>query len=319
MSAGTPNSPISRRHCTTHAKSPWSACNMRPSQRRPKVSSASICMKARTTGSRTSSNSSRWARRERRSRRNRMHREFPIRNSCYPSTIEAGAMIMSILARVADLLQAKTQKLLDRLEDPNDTLDLSYEKMISGLQETKQHLAEVVTEQKVLERQIQSAQQEADQAQENARLALQSSREDLARAALSQRQAALEKVDTLGKARANIAAQADKLIGYQRTLEDRIEQFRTQKEVMKSSYAAAQAQVRVTESITGVGDHLSHVGDAMRRAEDKVSGMQAKADAMSDLMQAGVLKDPLDHRSSVERELQNLRNNSSVDAELEKL
>jgi phage shock protein A len=226
---------------------------------------------------------------------------------------------MSILGRVADLLQAKTQKLLDRLEDPNDTLDLSYEKMISGLQETKQHLAEVVTEQKVLERQIQSAQQEADQAQENARLALQSSREDLARAALSQRQAALEKADTLGKARANIAAQADKLLGYQRTLEDRIEQFRTQKEVMKSSYAAAQAQVKVTESITGVGDHLSHVGDAMRRAEDKVSGMQAKADAMSDLMQAGVLKDPLDHRSSVERELQNLRSNSSVDAELEKL
>ena len=226
---------------------------------------------------------------------------------------------MSILGRVADLLQAKTQKLLNKMEDPNETLDLSYEKMITGLQETKQHLAEVVTEQKVLERQIQQAQQDADQAQDNAKLALQSSREDLARIALSQRQSALEKVENLGKARTNIAAQADKLIGYQRTLESRIEQFRTQKEVMKSSYAAAQAQVKVTESITGVGDHLSHVGDAMRRAEDKVTGMQAKADAMSELMQSGVLNDPLDHRTSVEKELQSLRANSSIDAELEKL
>ncbi|WP_266168699.1 PspA/IM30 family protein [Dyella subtropica] len=226
---------------------------------------------------------------------------------------------MSILGRVADLLQAKTQKLLDKMEDPNETLDLSYEKMITGLQETKQHLAEVVTEQKLLERQIEQAQHEADQAQDNARLALQSSHEDLARTALSQRQAALEKVGTLGKARDSIAVQADKLIGYQRTLETRIEQFRIQKEVMKSSYAAAQAQVKVTESITGVGDHLSHVGDTMRRAEDKVAGMQAKADAMSDLMQSGILQDPLDNRSSVDRELQNLRSNNAVDAELEKL
>ena len=43
---------------------------------------------------------------------------------------------MSILGRVADLFQAKTNKLLNALEDPNDTLDLSYEKMLTGLQET---------------------------------------------------------------------------------------------------------------------------------------------------------------------------------------
>ncbi|RUL74453.1 PspA/IM30 family protein [Dyella choica] len=226
---------------------------------------------------------------------------------------------MSILGRVADLLQAKTHALLDKLEDPNETLDLSYEKMISGLQETKQHLAEVVTEQKLLERQMDQARQEAEQAQDNARLALQSSREDLAREALHLRQAALDKQQTLSKAHDNISAQVDKLISYQKVLEGRIEQFRTQKEVMKSSYAAAQAQVKVTESLTGVGDHLSNVGDTMRRAEDKVSGMQAKADAMDGLLKAGILNDPLDRRNSVEKELDSMRKNSSVDAELEKL
>ena len=53
---------------------------------------------------------------------------------------------MSILGRVADLFQAKTHKLLNALEDPNDTLDLSYEKMLTGLQETKRHLADVVAQ-----------------------------------------------------------------------------------------------------------------------------------------------------------------------------
>jgi phage shock protein A len=226
---------------------------------------------------------------------------------------------MSILGRMADLLQAKTHSLLDKLEDPNELLDLSYEKMVSGLQETKQHLAEVVTEQKMLERQMDQAKQEADHAQDNARVALQSSREDLAREALSNRQAALDKQAALAKAHDNITAQVEKLIGYQKTLESRIEHFHTQKEVMKSSYTAAQAQVKVTESLTGVGNRLGQVGDTMRRAEDKVAGAQAKADAMDGLLKAGILNDPLDHRSSSEKELDTLRSNTAIDAELEKL
>lgn len=226
---------------------------------------------------------------------------------------------MSILGRVADLLQAKTHALLNSLEDPNEALDLSYEKMIDGLQETKRHLAEVVTEQKLLERQMEQAGNEANQARDDARTALQASREDLARDALGRQQAALEKQRALGNARDNISAQAEKLVGYQRTLEARIEQFRTQKEVMKSSYVAAQAQVKVTTSLTGVGDHLSHVGDTMRRAEDKVAGAQAKADALDGLLKAGILNDPLDHRSSAEKELDAIRKDGAVDAALEQL
>jgi phage shock protein A len=226
---------------------------------------------------------------------------------------------MSVFGRMADILQAKTHKLLNHLEDPDELLDLSYEKMIAGLQETKRHLADVVAEQKSLERQIDAAQQEATRAENDARMALQAGREDLARSALSSKQGALQKVDTLKGAHANIAAQADKLIAYQKKLEARIEQFRTEKEVMKSSYAAAQAQVKVTESLTGVGKNLGNVGDAMRRAGDKVAGMQAKADALDGLMQSGVLSDALDNSTAAQKELNALRSTQAVDAELEKL
>jgi phage shock protein A len=226
---------------------------------------------------------------------------------------------MSVFARMADILQAKTHKLLNKLEDPNELLDLSYEKMITGLQETKRHLADVVAEQKSLERQMDGAQQEATRAEADARMALGAGREDLARTALSGKQAALQKLDALKQAHGNIAAQANKLITYQKKLEERIEQFRTQKEVMKSSYAAAQAQVKVTESLTGVGKNLGNVGDAMRRAGDKVQGMQAKADALEGLMQSGVLSDPLDNSTAAQKELNALRSAQSVDADLEKL
>lgn len=226
---------------------------------------------------------------------------------------------MSLFGRMADILQGKTHSLLNALEDPNETLDLTYEKMITGLQETKRHLADVVTEQKGLERQINTITAESSRAEDNARLALQSNREDLAKIALGQKQDALTKLETLQHAHGAITAQVDKLIAYQKKLETRIEQFRTQKEVMKSSYSAAQAQVKVTESLSGVGKNLNGVGDAMRRAEDKVASMQARADAMDGLLESGILSDPLDKSNPLEKELAALRSTSAVDSDLERL
>jgi len=226
---------------------------------------------------------------------------------------------MSVFGRVADILQAKTHKLLDRLEDPNETLDLSYEKMISGLQETKLHLADVVAQQKSLERQIEAAQQEAAKAENDARLGLQANREDLAKAALAHKHSALEKLQSLQEAHAAVLPQAQKLIETEKKLADRIEKFRLQKEVMKTSYTAAAAQVKVTQAMSGVGSSFNNVGDTLRRAEDKVSGMRAKADAMESLTESGVLSDPLDSRPKEERELDALRVGSAIDSDLEKL
>lgn len=226
---------------------------------------------------------------------------------------------MGVFARVADILQAKTHKLLDRLEDPNETLDLSYEKMLTQLQETKRHLADVVAQQKSLERQIEAAGQEAAKAESDARTALAAGREDLAKAALSHKHAALEKAEALKQARDQIAPQAAKLIEYEKKLEERIDSFRTQKEVMKASYTAAASQVKVSQSMAGIGSGFANAGDTLRRAGDKVEGMRAKAEAMDSLLDSGVLTDPLDSKTRSEKELDALRVGSAIDADLAKL
>ena len=59
--------------------------------------------------------------------------------------------------------------------------------------------------------------------------------------------------------------------------------------------------MQVTESLTGIGDRLGGVGEAMQRANDKVENMKSKADALEGLMAAGVLSDPLDNRSPCRR------------------
>lgn len=226
---------------------------------------------------------------------------------------------MSIFGRVADLFQAKTHKLLSDLEDPNETLDLSYEKMIVGLQDTKRHLADVVAQQQSLHRQIGKVDAEVAEAEGDARLAVGAGRDDLARAALVHKQDALQKRKVLDDALAAITPQVQKLVAYERKLADRIEMFRTEKEVMKTTYTAAQAQVRVTESLTGLGGHLGGTSDALRRANAKVENMRDKADAMGGLLEAGVLTDQFDDRSSTKRELDALKATSAVDDELAKL
>jgi phage shock protein A len=226
---------------------------------------------------------------------------------------------MNLFGRIADILQAKTNKVLDRLEDPNETLDLSYEKMIAGLQETKLHLADVVAQQKSLERQIAATDAEAAKAEDDARMALQANREDLAKAALAHKHAALEKLQSLNGAHAAVVPQAQKLADYEKRLEERIESFRLQKEVMKTSYTAAAAQAKVSQSMAGMGDSFSNVGDTLRRSQDKVDGMRAKAEALESLTESGVLADPLDGRRRDERELDALRVGSAIDSDLERL
>ena len=226
---------------------------------------------------------------------------------------------MSIFGRIADLFQAKTHKLLSDLEDPNETLDLSYEKMIIGLQDTKRHLADVVAQQQSLHRQIAKVDAEVAETESDARMAVDAGRDDLARAALVHKQDALQKRKVLDDALATITPQVQTLVGYERKLADRIELFRTQKEVMKTTFTAAQAQVKVTESLTGLGGHLGHTGDALRRASAKVEGMRDKADAMGHMLEHGVLTDQFDERSSSKRELDIMRAASAVDDELARL
>ncbi|OFA15404.1 phage shock protein A [Acidithiobacillus ferrivorans] len=226
---------------------------------------------------------------------------------------------MSIFKHAAEILEGKVNHFLDNAEDPGESLDLSYEKMITNLQDTKRHLADVVTERVSLENQMAQAQKAADKADADARMALGANREDLARAELAQKQSEFQKIASLKEAHDTVAAQAQKLTDYESKLQDHIEQFRTQKEVTKSEMTAAQAEVKAGESLTGIGQGMNDAGEAMRRAEDRTQKMESKATAMDGLMESGALNDPLDSRSQTEKELDKVRATSGVDDDLARL
>ncbi len=224
-----------------------------------------------------------------------------------------------LMGRATTIVKAKFSKVLDRAENPNETLDYSYEEQLRQLQNVKRGIADVTTAKKRLELQYTSMQQQADKLDGQARQALQANREDLAREALSRKAALQTQLQSIMQQGQQLEAQQQKLIEGEKTLQAKVESFRTQKEVIKAQYSAAEAQVRIGEAASGIGEHMADVGLAVQRAKDKTEQMQARASAIEELTAAGTLEDYTSQGDDIDRQLAQLSEGNQVDDELAKM
>ncbi len=224
-----------------------------------------------------------------------------------------------LIARTMTIIKAKYSKLLDKNENPNEVLDYSYEQQLQQLQNVKRGIADVATAKKRLEMQYNTMQQQADKLDGQAKAALQANREDLAREALTRKAAVQDQLQGIMESGQQLEAQQQKLVESEKALAAKIEQFRTQKEVIKAQYSAAEAQVRIGEAATGISSEMSDVGLAVQRAKDKTESMQARADAIGELTAAGALEDFTAPGDDIDRQLKEIQKSGQVDDELAKL
>ena len=193
--------------------------------------------------------------------------------------------------RMSTVIKAKISKLLDRAEDPSETLEYSYQKQIELLQNVKKGIADVVTSKKRLQLQEEKYQQQVVKLDTQARQALAAGNEDLARTALERKSALQTELQSLDSQIAQLEQQQEQMTASEQKLRSKIEQFRSKKEVIKAQYSAAEAQVRISEAATGVGEEMADVGLAMQRALDKTENMRARAGAVQELEAAGTFED----------------------------
>jgi phage shock protein A len=223
------------------------------------------------------------------------------------------------MGRATTIVKAKFSKMLDRAENPAETLDYSYEEQLRQLQNVKRGIADVTTAKKRLELQYTSMQQQADKLDGQARQALGANREDLAREALTRKAALQGQLESIMQQGQQLEAQQQKLIEGEKTLQAKVESFRTQKEVIKAQYSAAEAQVRIGEAASGIGEHMADVGLSIQRAKDKTEQMQARASAIEELTAAGALEDYTAQGDDIDRQLAQLTQGNQVDDELAKM
>jgi phage shock protein A len=225
-----------------------------------------------------------------------------------------------LMSRTSTIIKAKYSKMLNRAENPTETLDYSYEQMLEQLQNVKRGVADVVTSKKRLELQQQKLEQNVVKLETQARQAVAANRDDLAKQALERKAVAQQQLQSMDGQVQQLADQQQKLVDAQQSLETRIESFRTQKEVLKAQYSAAEAQVRVGEAATGIGEHMSDTGAAIQRAKDKTEELQARASAIDELTESGALEDlTAGDQTQLDRELAKISAASQVDSELAQL
>ena len=225
-----------------------------------------------------------------------------------------------LMSRTALIVKSKYSKLLNRAENPTETLDYSYEQMLEQLQNVKRGVADVVTSKKRIELQQQKLEQNVVKLETLARQAVAANRDDLAKQALERKAIAQQQLQSMDTQVQSLGDQQEKLVAAQQQLETRIESFRSQKEVLKAQYSAAEAQVKVGEAATGIGQHMNDTGMAIQRAKDKTEEMQARAAAIDELTSTGALEDfTAGDQTQLDRELAQISSSSQVDDELAKL
>ncbi len=227
---------------------------------------------------------------------------------------------MGLIDRTSTIIKAKINKILGKIEDPRETLDYSYEKQVELLQNVKRGVAEVTTSKKRLELQKMKLEENIKKLDDQARESVKAGREDLARIALERKSTSQAEITSLTSQIVDIKNQQDKLVATEKRLSAKIESFRSTKETIKAQYSAAEAQVKITESVSGISEEMSDVGMAVQRAKDKTENMKARASALDELVESGTLEDVTSgSQDDIDRELSKIKSKGDVDTQLEAL
>jgi phage shock protein A len=223
---------------------------------------------------------------------------------------------MTLFQRAHDIVAAKANKALDAAERPDEMLDLSYEQMLDQITKVRGALVNIAASRKQIELQEQQLQHTVEHLNDQAKAALAQGKEDLAREALSRKAAAQAQIDGMEPQHQQLTEQEQKLEQTLSALQTRVNNFRSQKEVLKAQYTAAQAMTSVNESAAGISGTFGDAGAELQRAQDKIANMQARAGAMDELLQSGVLEDVGGDTDDIQKELDEAGQAGQVDKEL---
>src|SRR5215210_3429202 len=228
---------------------------------------------------------------------------------------------MSIMKRISLIFRSKANKALDKAEDPRETLDYSYQRQLDLLAKVRRGVADVATSRKRVELQVNQLEAQSTKLQGQAEKAISVGREDLAREALTRKSGLTQQINDLKAQHAQLQGEEEKLTLAQQRLQAKVESFRTRKETIKATYTAAEAQTRINEAMSGIGEEMGDVGMAIQRAEDKTAQMQARAGAIDELIASGALDDvsQVGAGDDIARELDAMSSESDVEVELARL
>ncbi|GGO98200.1 phage shock protein PspA [Stakelama pacifica] len=213
---------------------------------------------------------------------------------------------MGIFSRTRDIIAANVTDLLDKAEDPAKMIRMIILEMEETLVEVRASAARTIADQKEMRRHISKLEKLQESWTEKAELALSKDREDLAKAALIERQKAADMVEQLNE---EITVLDDALKSSEADiakLQAKLREARTRQNSIVTRLESANNRTRMREM---------YAGSKMQDAFSKFDMMEARVDMAEGRAEAA----GMGHQKSLEEEIAELRSSEKVEAELEAL
>ena len=197
---------------------------------------------------------------------------------------------MGFFNRISTIFKSNVNTALDQAEDPEKMLNQITSEMQQQLVEVKQQVANTIAQEKRLQKDYETEQEQAESWEQKATIALQRENEDLAREALARRNEhaniAAGYLEQWDKQKQAVVILKDNL----RTLERKIEEAGRKKNLLIARQKRAKAQKTIHETMAGMKDNSAFA--TFDRMEEKVGDMEARADAASEMSELS--RDPLE-------------------------
>lgn len=217
---------------------------------------------------------------------------------------------MGLFNKVKDLLQANIMDMVNKSEDPEKMLNLYVERAMEEVRNFHIQVNRAVADKIQLEERIEGLDKEIELRTSQATLAVQQSKDDLARTALTyKKQAEASKLDYESQLMDQAKAVED-LQENLRVLTEKLEKAKMERNNLVMRQRRAQTMKKANEAISGLSTH-DPLAD-IDRMKDRVQRMEAEAKASQTMVNTNTIEDQF-------AELQKSKANSEVEDELAKL
>ena len=199
----------------------------------------------------------------------------------------------NFLNQFSKMMKSSVETLLAPAADPRETFTSPQQRRELMLDRVREALTQNAALLKRLHSRLNQAKEKLPYLEEQARNALREKREDFARLTLQHRQLTVIEIRSIESQIREAQQEAQRIAIIEQKVVTQIESFHTRQEMIAARYNAAEAQVMAHEAVGGVTDELSDLGAALEITEEKVENMQARASALEQLTETGVLSDQM--------------------------